>query len=153
VTLYKHTRHPWRDERASHGPVKVADQHAQGGAATRFNARFAVVITRAVGSMWCAYGFALFDMISLPDAIRAGTAAIVSWVAQTFLQLVLLSIIMVGQDVQGKAADKRSESTYQDAEVIMHGNEQIAEHLTTQDAQITEILAQVQQILDHLTQG
>ncbi len=58
--------------------------------------------------MWCAYAFALFDLISLPDAIRAGTPAVVSWVAQTFLQLVLLSVIMVGQNVQGAAADKRA---------------------------------------------
>jgi hypothetical protein len=42
--------------------------------------------------MWCAYAFALFDLVSLPDAIRGGRAAIVSWVAQTFLQLVLLSV-------------------------------------------------------------
>jgi hypothetical protein len=49
--------------------------------------------------MWCAYAFALFDLISLPAAIRGGAVAIVSWVAQTFLQLVLLSVIMVGQNV------------------------------------------------------
>ena len=62
--------------------------------------------------MWCAYAFALFDLISLPNAIRSGTPAIVSWVAQTFLQLVLLSVIMVGQNVQAAAADKRAEATF-----------------------------------------
>ncbi len=36
--------------------------------------------------MWCAYAFALFDLISLPAAIRGGASAIVSWVAQTFRQ-------------------------------------------------------------------
>lgn len=151
MSIYTHARHPWRDERRRHGPVRVDDQHARGNRVTRFNARLAVGVTRVVGSMWCAYAFALFDLISLPDAIRAGTAAIVSWIAQTFLQLVLLSIIMVGQDVQSKAADKRAESTYQDAEVIMRGNEQIAEHLGKQDEQIAGVLTQVQQILDHLT--
>jgi hypothetical protein len=83
----------------------VADQLPQGSAVDRFNTKVAIVITKAVGSMWCAYAFALFDLISLPDAIRAGPATIVSWVAQTFLQLVLLSIIMVGQNVQAAAAD------------------------------------------------
>ena len=51
--------------------------------------------------MWCAYAFALIALLSLPSAIRShDILVLVSWVAQTFLQLVLLSIIMVGQDVQ-----------------------------------------------------
>ena len=57
--------------------------------------------------MWCAYAFALFDLISLPEAIRGGLATLVSWVAQTFLQLVLLSVIMVGQNVQAAAGITR----------------------------------------------
>jgi flagellin-like hook-associated protein FlgL len=131
--LYEHIRHPWRDERDAAGPVKVADQHPSGNAVARFNTRLALVITRVVGSMWCAYAFALFDLISLPAAIQAGTAAIVSWIAQTFLQLVLLSVIMVGQNVQADAADKRSEATYKDAEAILHGLDQAAAHLAAQD--------------------
>jgi hypothetical protein len=65
---------------------------------SRFNQRLAVKITNAVSTMWCAYIFAAIALISLPAAIRSGeTLVIVAWVAQTFLQLVLLSIIMVGQ--------------------------------------------------------
>ena len=85
----------------------------------RFNARLAVLITAAVGSMWCAYAFALFDLLSLPAAIRGGTTTIVSWVAQTFLQLVLLSVIMVGQNVQAAAADARAAKTFEDVERVM----------------------------------
>lgn len=89
-------------------------------AVQRFNSRLAVVITRAVGSMYCAYVFAAFDLISLPDAIRGGTATIVQWIAQTFLQLVLLSIIMVGQSVQATASDTRADRTLRDAEAILN---------------------------------
>ena len=64
-----------------------------------FNGRLAVLITKGVGSMWCAYAFAALALISLPDAIHQGTVAVVSWISQTFLQLVLLSVIMVGQQV------------------------------------------------------
>ena len=85
----------------------------------RFNARLAVIITAAVGSMWCAYAFALFDLLSLPVAIRGGTATIVSWVAQTFLQLVLLSVIMVGQNVQAAASDARAAKTFEDVERVV----------------------------------
>ena len=57
-----------------------------------------VKITKVVGTMWCAIVFAAIALISLPAAISSGSAiVIVAWVAQTFLQLVLLSIIMVGQ--------------------------------------------------------
>ena len=67
-------------------------------ALARFNQKIAVKITNAVSTMWCAYIFAAIALISLPAAIRTGDSlVIVAWVAQTFLQLVLLSIIMVGQ--------------------------------------------------------
>ncbi len=66
-----------------------------------FNKKLASKITGAVSTMWCAYIFMAIALISLPNAIKShDTIVIVSWVAQTFLQLVLLSIIMVGQDVQ-----------------------------------------------------
>ena len=67
-------------------------------AISAFNKKLAASITSMVSTMWCAYIFALIALISLPGAIKSGdTIVIVSWVAQTFLQLVLLSIIMVGQ--------------------------------------------------------
>jgi hypothetical protein len=58
-------------------------------------------------------------LISLPAAIGQGTVAIVSWISQTFLQLVLLSVIMVGQQVLAKASDKQALQTYQDAEAVL----------------------------------
>lgn len=132
-SLHVHVVHPHVEHRKAHGPIKVVDQHPTDSAVSRFNTMLAIFITKIVGSMWCAYVFALFDLISLPDAIHAGTAAIISWIAQTFLQLVLLSVIMVGQNVQAGAADKRSEATYKDTEALLHGQEQIAEHLAAQD--------------------
>jgi hypothetical protein len=84
-----------------------------------FNAKVALVITRSVGTMACAYLFALIALISLPDAIKAGRPAIISWIAQTFLQLVLLSIIMVGQSVQSVASDARAVKEFADTETIL----------------------------------
>jgi hypothetical protein len=84
-----------------------------------FNAKLALVITRSVGTMLCAYLFAILALISLPDAIKAGRPAIISWIAQTFLQLVLLSIIMVGQRVQSAASDARAAKEFTDTETIL----------------------------------
>ncbi len=59
--------------------------------------------------MWCAYAFALLALISLPAAIRSGDPLIiVAWIAEAFLQLVLLPNIIVGQNVQAAATDARA---------------------------------------------
>jgi hypothetical protein len=85
-----------------------------------FNAKLALIITRSVGTMACAYLFAAIALISLPAAINSGQViVIVSWVAQTFLQLVLLSIIMVGQSVQSAASDVRAAKEFADTETIL----------------------------------
>ena len=74
-----------------------------------FNRRLAEIVTNGVGSMWCAYAFGLLALISLPDALQAGRMATIQWIAQTFLQLVLLSVILVGQKVQASKAENRSD--------------------------------------------
>jgi hypothetical protein len=83
------------------------------------NAKVAVLITSLVGTMWCAYLFTAIALVGLPTALKPGGEGIVSWIAQTFLQLVLLSVIMVGQNVQSAAADARSMKTFEDAETIL----------------------------------
>ena len=65
---------------------------------------------------------------------------IISWIAQTFLQLVLLSIIIVGQTIQSASSDKRATDTYEDAEAVLHEALQIQQHLQAQDAAIETIL-------------
>ncbi len=83
------------------------------------NAKIAVFLTNIVGSMWCAYVFAVIALIGLPPALRPGGEGIIAWIAQTFLQLVLLSVIMVGQNVQSVASDLRSQHTYDDTVQIL----------------------------------
>jgi hypothetical protein len=106
-----------------------------------FNTRVAVKITKSVGSMWCAYVFALIALISLPSALRSGNSIIiVGWIAQTFLQLVLLPIIIVGQNVQAAASDARAES---DHETLLSIHTLTAEvhMIQEQQSKILEILA------------
>ncbi|HXS50867.1 MAG TPA: hypothetical protein VN713_12190 [Sphingomicrobium sp.] len=109
-----------------------AKQEADG-----FNDKLAVRITNVVGTMWCAYAFAALALISLPAAIQAGTATLVAWFAQTFLQLVLLSIIMVGQKVASAKSDMQLEQTYKDAEALLEINDDMHK-LVKQNVQLTE---------------
>lgn len=115
-----------------------------GGPLARVNARFGLGITVAVGSMWAAYLFTLLALISLPSAVRSGSLIIlISWIAQTFLQLVLLPIIIVGQNVQAAASDKRAQSTFEDTEALLHINQQIQAHLQAQDQAILALMDQL----------
>ncbi len=78
-----------------------------------FNRRIAEKITSVVSTMWAAYLFAAIALISLPSAISSGdTLTIVDWVAQTFLQLVLLSIIMVGQQRSSEKVSTEIDETH-----------------------------------------
>ena len=79
-----------------------------------FNKSLAAKITSGVATMWCAYVFAAIALISLPNAIRTGDIiTIVSWIAQTFLQLVLLSIIMVGQNAASASVEQKITETHE----------------------------------------
>jgi hypothetical protein len=139
VSLYSHLPHPHIKQRKLDAPVTVHGQHQRKSSLDRFNAFLAVKITDSVGTMWCAYAFAALAFVSLPEAIRAGTGPLIAWVAQTFLQLVLLSIIIVGQKVAGEASDKRAIATYKDAEAVLHEALQIQEYLAAQDALLLKL--------------
>jgi hypothetical protein len=136
---HRHLRHP---KEPTHGYTKSGkpvhensmDHLKRETPYQRFNQAFAVKVTNVVGSMTCAYVFGVLSLLSLPAVlsafnafsgvfpnwlIKASVIALVAWIAQTFLQLVLLSVIMVGQNVQQMASDARASKTFDDAEVIL----------------------------------
>jgi cobalamin biosynthesis protein CobD/CbiB len=137
MSIYEHHPHPHIESRKRRIPKPKVPME---GAVARFNALLGERITKSVGTMWCAYAFAIIAFISLPEAIHTGTSALISWIAQTFLQLVLLSIIMVGQKVEGAAADVRADDTYKDAEAILHEALEIQKHLQAQDAILQKLI-------------
>src|SRR6516225_2165933 len=146
VSIYKYIPHRRTKQKLDGAvpPVKVLDQLPHGNPAARFNQWLAVKVTTGVGTMWCAYAFAALALVSLPSAIASGSAVtLVSWISQTFLQLVLLSVIIVGQNVLAAAADKRSEATYADADAVLHEAVMIQEHLLAQDKMLASLVSKV----------
>ncbi len=125
--------HPHIAARKEHG-VHTIRRELSG-----FNGWLALTITNGVGTMWCAYAFTILALISLPDAMKAGTAALIAWIAQTFLQLVLLSIIMVGQKVAAAASDKQAFQTYKDAEALLEISTDMQKLLKSNTALTEEI--------------
>jgi hypothetical protein len=112
--------------------LRALDHLPVHSAYARFNKAVAVKVTDWVGSMTCAWAFCLLALLSLPAVltqalhvhwfpswlVAVGLIALVAWIAQTFLQLVLLSVIMVGQNVQQTAADARAAKTFEDVEAV-----------------------------------
>lgn len=106
----------------NHSPTLVKGHHVHHkvhgrGWYGRFNSRLAVWVTEKVGTMTCAYLFTAIALIGLPTTLQQmrtdGALPLVQWIAQAFLQLVLLSVIMVGQRVIGEAQDARAEADHQ----------------------------------------
>lgn len=143
ISLHKpvKTRRHFKQAISLHGlaaEVKLADG---------INAKIAVFLTNIVGSMWCAYVFGIIALLGLKPALKPGGEGIVAWIAQTFLQLVLLSVIMVGQNVQSVASDIRSQHTYDDSVEILDrldlhtdgGIKDLADHLDRLEAKISSL--------------
>jgi len=137
---FDHQPHPRIAARAKTGPPKSTDEHVG------VNGRIALLLTTAVGTMWAAYAFAILALVALPSALGGGLLPLIQWVSQTFIQLVMLSVIMVGQNIVSRAADKRAEMTFRDAEAIFHEAEQIQAHLKAQDDALNALLDKIQKL-------
>ncbi len=137
---FKHVPHPHIEQRKKTGPSKTTDE------SVGFNGKIALVLTTVVGTMWCAYAFSMLALIALPAAAGGGSLALIQWVSQTFIQLVMLSVIMVGQNILARSSDKRADMTYKDADATFHEAEQIQAHLMEQDKAINTMLDKVLQL-------
>ena len=135
MSLYTVIRHPRVHLRAHHGHARVEHEHVG------LNGRLAAWITRKIGTMWTVYACAAitavwmvlgsrqalgFDPYPYPFLLFLGNV----------VQLLLIFIILLGQQVLGRSADKRALQTYLDAEAILHDCEQIQNHLIAQDAHL-----------------
>ena len=139
--VFEHQPHP---RIAAHAKAKPPKQRRR---ARRVQWSLALLLTTAVGTMWCAYAFAVLALVALPSALGGGLFPLIQWVSQTFIPLIMLSVIMVGQNILSRADDKRADMTYQDADATFHEAEQIQAHLKAQDEAINEMLDKLQKLV------
>ena len=147
MQIYEHIQHPCTTlhltGRAPR-PPKVNDGRVG------LNGRIGLLITTLVGTMVCGYVFAIIALISLPSAVTShNLTVIIAWVSSNFLQLVLLPVIIVGQNLQAKATDTRGMQTYEDAEAVLHEAVQIQQHLAAQDAVLGQLIAEAKAAAGH----
>jgi uncharacterized membrane protein len=132
ISLLEHGPHPWIEQHHVQQPPQAKDQ------VVSLNGRFAAWLTTRLGSMWAFYA-ALATQLVWIGLWLLGVQRFdpYPFVFMTFLstlaQLVFMIVIMVGQEVLGQAADKRSEQTSLDTEAILYECGRMKARLTAQD--------------------
>lgn len=142
MSLFKRELHP-------HKPMNPNVLHELELMAASFSQRVAIGLTKAVGTMACAYLFALLAIAGFPGLLGPFASQMVQWISQTFIQLVMLSVIMVGQSVLGRKQEIQSDEQFNTTVKTYHDIEQVLKHLEAQDQ---ELIKQTQLLLE-LLQG
>jgi uncharacterized membrane protein len=153
VSLLESSPHPWIERHRVQPPPQATDQ------AVSVNGRIAAWLTRRLGSMWAFY-LAAGTQVAWVVLAEAGIQrfdrypfAFMSFLS-TLAQLIFMIVIMVGQDVLGRAADRRSEQTYLDAEAILHECRRMKARLIAQDRVIDSLAGYTAaQVIERLAQA
>jgi hypothetical protein len=130
-----------------HVPRNTNLVHAAEKSNAGINQKIAIALTKSVGTMACAYCFTLLAVAGFPGLLGANVAQYVQWISQTFIQLTMLSVIMVGQGLLGRKQELQAEESFNTTMKTYHDIEQIIEHLSSQD---TELLKQTSMLLEIL---
>ena len=133
-----HTRILFRHEPHQHQPRNVNKLQATEQASEGFNTRLAVALTKYTGTMWTAYLFAGIGIGSLVGVFTNSVflALLFGSISSYFLQLVLLPIIMTGQNVLGRRSELQADEAFKTTMSTYHDIEQIMQHLLAQDAEL-----------------
>lgn len=134
-------------------PIDVNELHYK---KLGFNDRVAVLVTGSIGSMYAVYLFLVFSV---------GWMLWQAWMSQTafdpypfafllflgnIVQLLLMPLIMVGQNIQGRHSELRAEEEYATCIATYEDIEEMMEHLAAQDVEILKQSAMMKQILQKL---
>ena len=153
VSLLESSPHPWIERHRVQPPPQAIDQ------VVSVNGRIAAWLTLRLGSMWTFWISGLTQVVWIGLA-EAGVQRFdpYPFAFMTFLstlaQLIFMMVIMVGQDVLGRSADRRSEQTFLDAGAILHECQRMKARLTAQDRVIDSLSSYTTaQVTEHLAQA
>jgi uncharacterized membrane protein len=143
---YKHNPLSLAELRAMRKPLvnhRVAHQMALSR-----SERFAVFMHRSVGSLGFFFIILFWTVVWLgwniwaPDSLRFDPApAFVIWLfASNILQLILLPVIMVGQNIEDRAAERRAELDFEINQKAEREIEAILAHLENQNELLLEVV-------------
>jgi uncharacterized protein YlxW (UPF0749 family) len=75
--------------------------------------------TNLIATMWCVYVFTIFALLPV---FFSKLGPVIGYISSSFLQLIFLPLIMVGQTVLNRASEQRAE---QDHQALMEQIEEI----------------------------
>jgi len=143
--LYQHAPRPHAPKNAN--AVHQTEAPVTGMAAV--NQQVAVLLTAKVGSMWTAYVFtalALFGLLGVLAILSPSVYTLIAWLSQTLIQLVLLPVIMVGQNVLNRKSELQADEQFHAVLNTQHDAEQVMRHLAAQDAELLKQTALLTQL-------
>ncbi len=143
------------DRSARHHPKNVNDLHKQ---KLGMQDRIALVITGAIGTMYAVYFFAIwmggwmlwqthfahkpFDPFPFAFLLFLGN----------IIQLLLMPLIMVGQNIQGKHAELRAEEEFNTTKSSYHDIEHVLERLDAQDQELLRQTKMLEELIKSKSQ-
>jgi uncharacterized membrane protein len=146
TTTQAHVRPP------RHQPRNVNEIHNQ---RLGIQDRIALTVTTAVGTMYAVYLFAVWMGVWMLWQGYMGHKAFDPYpfafllFLGNIIQLLLMPLIMVGQNLQGKHSELRAEEEFQTTQSSYHDIEAILKHLDDQDQQ----LLRQTKLIEQLTRG
>lgn len=140
--LYKRTHY-------QHTPRNVNVVHKEKHKTASLNQRIAVMLTNHVGTMWCSYLFAGIGIGSLVGVFTGNVflALLFGSISSYFLQLVLLPVILTGQNVLSAHQELLAEEQFATTVKIYHDLEQAMQHLSVQDTELVKQTMMLVQLL------
>lgn len=148
---HRHTGTLFHHEARPHNPRNVNLLHEAEQKAEGINTKIAIVLTNSVGSMWTAYIFviiAIIGLLAILNVFSTIVALLVAWASQTLIQLVLLPVIMVGQNVLNRKAEIQADEQFRTTMSTFHDIEQIMQHLVAQDAELLRHARMLEHLLE-----
>lgn len=105
--------------------------------------KIALFITRRIGTM--TFFYACLVLVTIPIVYNPALP-LVQYISSGYLQLILLPLILVGQNLQGRHAKLRAQHDYETNVKAEKEIESILLHLEKQDKTMLEILKRVEKL-------
>lgn len=138
------------EDRQRYEPKNVNAEHQS---KLKFQDRIAVSITAAVGTMYAVYGFVLFTAGWMLWQSKFSTKpfdpypfALLLFIGN-IVQLLLMPLIMVGQNVQARHSEIRADEEYRATTTSFRDIEQIMRHLKAQDEELLNQRKLIEELL------
>ncbi len=105
--------------------------------------KMALAVTNIVGSMGFLFACVLLVIIPI---IFSSTLSVVQYISSGILQLILLPLILVGQNLQGRHAELRAQYDFETNVKAEKEIETILLHLEKQDEMMLDILQRIEKL-------